>query len=206
MNPKIRSFIEISLIILLFVLFSYIIQSNLDLFKSYIGSNLQGMLIYVLISIIAIVIAPISTMPMIPVASNLWGGFTAGVLSIIGWTIGSMIAFIIARKYGVKIVKWIIPIEKIARFEKSLPEENIFWTIVFLRMVIPVDILSYALGLFSKMKTNRYFFATLIGVTPFAFVFAYLGKLPIYYQGIAFAVAIIILGIGILIKKQYKRQ
>jgi len=37
-----------------------------------------------------------------------------------------------------------------------------------LRMVLPVDILSYALGLFSNISFIRYMLATIIGVTPFS--------------------------------------
>jgi len=66
--------------------------------------------------------------------------------------------------------------------EKKIPKENLFLGIIFLRMVIPVDILSYALGLFSKIKTRDYLLATIIGVSPFAFIFAYLGRMPFYYQ------------------------
>lgn len=201
MNDRLKSFIELLIIIILFVFFSYLVQKNLDSIKNIIG-NQFGMLFYILITIIAIVIAPISTMPLLPIASNLWGVFSAAILSIIGWTVGAYIAFIIARTYGIPIVKQFIPIEKINKLEKMVPRENIFWSVVFLRMVIPVDILSYALGLFSKMKTKNYVLATLIGVSPFAFIFAYLGKLPFYYQILAILIAIIILIIGFTVKKR----
>jgi uncharacterized membrane protein YdjX (TVP38/TMEM64 family) len=68
------------------------------------------------------------------------------------------------------------------RFEKTLPEKNIFWTVVMLRLMVPVDVLSYAVGLFSKMKSSTYFWATLLGVIPFAFIFAYTGTLSIWTQ------------------------
>jgi len=42
-------------------------------------------------------------------------------------------------------------------------------------MVIPVDILSYAVGLLSSMRLIPYAVATFIGVIPFSFVFAYGG-------------------------------
>lgn len=205
MNNKLKSFIEILIIVVLFVFFSYLVQTNLEFIKSIMGDKFLGMFFYVLVTIVAIVIAPISTLPLLPIASNLWGVFSAAVLSIIGWTVGAFIAFIIARTYGVPIIKKFVPIEKINKLEKMVPRENIFWSVVFLRMVIPVDILSYALGLFSKMKTKNYVLATLIGVSPFAFVFAYLGKLPFYYQILAFFIAAIILIIGFMVKEKRKK-
>ena len=200
MLNKTKSFVEIFIILILFLFFYYIIQTNLELIKESLNDNL-GMSVYVLITIVAIVIAPISTLPLLPIASNLWGWVTAAVLSIIGWTIGSLIAFILARKYGVSLISKFISIEKINKFEKMVPKENFFWGVVFLRMVVPVDILSYALGLFSKIKTKSYFFATLIGVTPFAFVFAYAGKMPFVYQILALLLALVIILFGLMIRR-----
>ena len=201
MDNKLKSFIEIAIIIILFVFFSYIVQTNIEFFKEAIGNGFFGMFSYIVVVIVAIVIAPISAMPLLPIASNLWGVFSAAVLSILGWSIGAYIAFVIARTYGIPIIKKFIPIGKINKLEKMVPRENVFWSVVFLRMVVPVDILSYALGLFSKMKTRNYVLATLIGVSPFAFVFAYLGNLPFYYQIIALLIAAVILIIGFIIKK-----
>lgn len=164
-------------------------------------NNFLGMIIYVIISIIAIVIAPVSALPLMPVASNLWNPPIAAILSIIGWTIGSLIAFIISRKYGINLIKRFIPLNKIYKLEKIIPKENIFWSVVFLRITIPVDILSYALGLFSKMKTREYLLATIIGITPFAFIFAYLGKMPFQYQILALILALITILIGIISRK-----
>ena len=73
-------------------------------------------------------------------------------------------------------------------------------------MIVPVVILSYALGLFSKMKTRDYVLATLIGVSPFDFVFAYLGKMTIQYQLAAFLVIAIILIIGFIVKEKRRKK
>lgn len=205
MNTKTKSILGILIIIILFVLFSYFVQTNLGFFEDLIGEGVSGMLIYVLIKIIAIVVAPVSTLPLVSVASNLWGGFIAGVLNIIGWTIGAMIAFMLARKYGVDLIKKFVPIKKINKLEGRIPEENIFWSVVFLRMVIPVDILSYALGLFSKMKARDYLLATIIGIIPFAFILAYIGALPFYYQLIVLLIAGIILLVGLIIKRKREK-
>ncbi len=206
MNEKLKSFLELTLIALLFILASYLIQTNLTFFQTFLADNLTGMLIYILILIIATVIAPVSAFPLIPIASNIWGTNTSATLNIIGWLIGSMIAFYLSREYGVNLIKKIIPLNQINKLEKRIPKENVFWSIVFLRMAIPVDILSYALGLFSKISYQRYFWATLLGITPFAFIFAYLGNLPVYYQIIAAAIGITIISIGFLIKNKLKKQ
>lgn len=197
-----KTVLSLLLIIFLFLLASYLIQNNIGNIDDYIVDGYYGALIFVFIEIIATVFAPISAIPLLPLMSETYGWFIAGLLSIVGWTIGSVIAFMLARRYGAPLVRKLISLEKISEIEKKIPETNFFWSIVFLRMVLPVDILSYVLGLFSKVKFNIYFWATLIGITPFAFVLAYLGTLPLYYQVSFFITGILFLILGYLLYKK----
>lgn len=190
---------EVIIVILLFLFFGYLAQRYLDFLQGFIGRSILGMLFYVFLLVIAVVIAPINGTPFVAVAAHLWGWVLAGVLSIIGWTLGSIIAFLLARRYGTALLKRFVSIKKLESYEKLLPKENLFWSIVFLRMTVPVDILSYVLGLFSTLKLREYFFATLIGVAPFAFVFAYVGRLPLFYQLLALSTALLLILFGILV-------
>ncbi len=207
MNPKTKSLVAILIIIVVFILSSYFAQKNQDKLEILINTGISGLLLYIFVVVIAEVIAPITAMPLLPIVSNTWGWLTAAITSIIGWTLGAWIAFAIARKYGVPLVKKFIPLKKLEKIEKRIPQKHLFWGVVFLRISIPVDILSYTLGLFTKMKTYPYLIATLIGVTPFAFIFAYAGTLPIGYQIIAAAIAAAIFLISYFIfrKKKEKR-
>lgn len=201
-QTKTKAFLGILVIVALFILSSYFVRENIDIIKSFIGDGFLGILIYILITITAIIIAPISMMPLIPIASNLWGWFYSGVIHIIGWTIGSVIVFIISRKYGVNLIKKFVSLKKINEFEKKIPKENLFLDILLLRMVIPVDILSYALGLFSKVEFKTYTLATIIGIIPFAFVFSFLGTVPIYYQILGFFVV----GLVIVLIHEFRKK
>ena len=190
-------------VILLFILTSYlasVYKQNIKLFVETDG--LLGKVGYILITALAVVIAPISTLPLIPLASMLWGWVITGALSVLGWVIGSQIAFILARKYGRPLVEKITSLEKLETFEKNFSQKNMFWIIVFLRMTVPVDVLSYALGIFSEIQQSTFFFATLIGVTPFAFIFAYTGTLSIGNQIIVLTEIATLLGIAYFIKKK----
>ena len=166
-------------VVILFVGATVLAQTyanSLELYMTKAGP--QSMAAYVLITLLATVFAPVSTVPLIPIAAQAWGWATAGILSIIGWVIGSMIAFVLARRYGARLVGRIVPLQKIQKFEAKLSSRNQFWTVVLLRLTVPVDVLSYAIGLFSTMPAKSYLLATTIGVIPFAFIFAYTGTLP----------------------------
>lgn len=187
------------LIGLLFLASAYATERYRDDIFVYIGSCEHfGVIVYIGSAIFATVIAPVSATPLIPIASQLWGPVLSALYSIIGWMVGAMIAFWIARTYGYERVRRLTKIEKLQRYISLIPEKNLFWTVVFMRIVLPVDVLSYALGLFSTMSLWSYALATLIGITPFAFVFAYTAHLPLWLQ----AIALLCIGAALFISYQ----
>ena len=188
MDKRIKGILEVLVVVIVFLFFSYLIQSNLEFLGEFVTNDFVGMLIYFLLEVLSIVIVPVTTLPLVVIASNLWGGFLTGVLNVVGWTIGGWIAFMIARKYGVKIVKKFISIKKINEIENKIPKEHLFWSVILLRVVIPMDILSYALGIFTRMNVGSYLLATFIGIIPFAFIWAYFGGINFYYQLILFLI------------------
>lgn len=171
----------IALLIILFLLF---LGASVDFDLAQFSDDLKisadknytfASLTYIFANIASTVIAPLTVLPLVPIASNIFGPFSSGVFSIIGWTLGAMIAFSIARHAGKPLLAKFTSVEKIERIEKYVPEHVHFFTILVLRMLLPVDALSYALGFFSGISFWKYSIATLIGVTPFSFVFAYAG-------------------------------
>ncbi len=205
---KTKSVISLATIIFLFFLVSLLVQNWLGKMNILTENIILSAIVFVLLTTIESVLAPLSVFPLVPLASSLFGWVMTAVFLIIGWTLGSWIAFIISRKYGKPLVKKIVSLEEVEKLEKKLPEKHLFITIVLLRMFIPVDFLSYALGLFSKIKTSTYLSATIIGLTPFAFVMAYLGIVPLLYQiiGIIIGGGIIIIGARIIVKKLDKNM
>ena len=182
------------LVVIFFIGASVMVQEYADFFATIPSAlGIGGMIVYVAITIVAVVIAPVSTLPLLPVAVGLWGSLVAALLSIFGWTIGAIVAFFLARRFGRPVIHKFVDLHKVEQFEKALPEQHIFWSLVFLRMALPVDVLSYAAGLFTKINFSTYFSSTILGIMPFAFVFSYGAVLPPHYQ-LIFGIA----GVGAL--------
>ncbi|MDP4038959.1 MAG: VTT domain-containing protein [Candidatus Pacearchaeota archaeon] len=205
-EKQFKSIFIILLIILLFYTTSFLVQEHLDFLEDLIGKSYIGMALFVLFLIISEVILPLTGIPLIPLASNLWGSFTTAILGIIGWTLGAIIAFEIARKYGKPIVEKLVSKNKIEKVEKLIPEKNIFIAIVLLRIFLPADILSYILGLFSKIKRSTYITATIIGITPFSFILAYIGGISFQTQVIIGLSAFILILFWMIIRLIYKKK
>ena len=204
LSEKVKSFIGLFIILILFILSSYIVRTNIEFFNNLIGNNIYGIFVYIIITVIAIVIAPISMMPLIPIVSNVFGWIFGAILTFIGWTIGAFIVFFLCRKYGVELIKKFISLKHINKIESKIPKENLFWDIVLLRAIIPVDILSYALGLFSKVDFKTYALATMIGIIPFTIVFSYLGTVPLWYQ-VSGIILVVLLITAIHVLRDLKR-
>lgn len=200
-KKRVKTIIGLAIIVSLFISVSFLSQLYGNEILKFAGAEYNfSKALYVLVTIFAIVVAPLSTVPLIPLASHLWGWPVAGMLSIVGWVIGAQVAFLLARRLGKPFIERIFSFKKIHAFENYFTNKNLFWTVVFLRMLLPVDILSYALGLFSKIKSVPFFFATLIGITPFAFIFAYAGTLPVWLQIIIFVEIFAVFGIVYMVR------
>lgn len=180
---KIKTFIPIAIIVALFIVSAFYSQKYAEEAEIFVErGGLLGMAAYAMVAIMATVAAPVSAAPLIPIAASAWGVATTALLSIFGWTAGSLIAFAIGRRYGLPLVQKFVSGQKLEKLHKHIPHEKVFWSVVLLRVMIPVDLLSYALGIFGVLDWKRYTLATVIGISPFAFIFAYLGTLPVSYQ------------------------
>ena len=134
-----------------------------------------GYAAYVAILAASVVVAPITVLPIIPFAAVVFGPLTTALLSIVAWSIGAVIAFLIARYVGKPIVSFFIPIERLEALEGKLSGTDEFVGLLLLRMIVPVELLSYAVGLFTKVPLPLYTLVTILGVAPFSFIFSYGG-------------------------------
>jgi len=188
-----KEFAALAAIVLIFLAASYFSNYYFANLKNLIGlKSGAGMILYIFIIVFGVVIAPVSALPFLPVAVVLWGPVLASILSISGWTAGAAIAFGLSRRFGRPLITKIINIKKLEQLEALIPKNNLFGMVIFLRIFLPVDILSYALGLFSNMRWPSYLLATFIGITPFAFAFSYGSTFPLRYQIIIGLIGIIL--------------
>lgn len=139
------------------------------------------------------VVAPFAILPAVPAVALVLGPLETALLSVTGWTLGAVIAFLIAQHLGRPLLAKLVSMEQLERYERAIPADTTFWGLIVLRMLVPVDILSYAIGLVSRMRIVPYTLATAIGVTPFSFIFAYAG-----HAAVTGEYTIVAIGIGVV--------
>jgi uncharacterized membrane protein YdjX (TVP38/TMEM64 family) len=207
MRAHMKELVVTFLLFSLFVVVGYFSQEYNDRLVELFGAyGMRGMLAYIAGAAVTTVIAPLSFLPAMPVAVALWGSFTAAVLSIFAWSLGAAIAFLLARRYGRPLVRHLAGEKRMDYFSSFLPKQYLFLAVVFLRMALPVDLLSYALGLFGVIRFWPYMLATIIGITPFAFAFAYLAGENVYFQIGALLLGVFFIALGFPYMRRRYRQ
>lgn len=157
---------------------AYFLISNIsnDTLRMFAEQNkFVGALLFVGLLFGTTVIAPLTSLPLVPMVAMYLGSFVTGVACFVGWTLGAIVAFLVGRHLGQPFVAKYIGMEKIRKYEKYIPPETSFMFIVALRMCVPVDLLSYGLGLLSTISFRTYTLATMLGIFWFSFAFAYGG-------------------------------
>ncbi len=152
-------------------------------------ASIYSIVIYISMTTLAIVVAPLSSVAIIPVASNAFGPFMAGLYSILGWFIGSILAFHISRTYLKPSIEKYKQMNYFIKRENTMKRSHFLLFHIFMRMAFPVDLLSYALGVLSKISFKDFIFTTLVGITPFAFLFSYGALESVYIQIFVFLFA-----------------
>ena len=110
-------------------------------------------LFFILLQIIQVVAAPIPGEATGLIGGYLYGPFLGTLYSTIGLTIGSWIAFILARFFGMPLVEKAVSAEVIKKFDQFMEHQGAFVSfLLFLIPGFPKDYLCYIMGV-SHMST-----------------------------------------------------
>ncbi|TSC61631.1 MAG: hypothetical protein G01um101448_630 [Parcubacteria group bacterium Gr01-1014_48] len=169
---------------LLFLLGSYGSERFSDVLQKTIGEGgFWGMLFYVF-SISTIALIPLATtLPFVPVAVVVWGKAVASILTLIAWLMSSSVAFIVARRFGRKIIARWVPMEHILNFHHLVPKGNLLMAVFLFGLFgAPTDLLSYVVGLFTKLEYRQFISMFVLGLVPFVIFLTYTATLSFVYQ------------------------
>ena len=175
--------------------------------KAWIGAHpLLGAAAYVAVLAASVVLLPLSSLPLLPFAANLYGVWVTAALSSAGWWLGALVAYGVSR-LGRPYLERVASLEAIDRLEAKIPEDIGFFGIVVLRMVFPVDLVSFALGLLKRLRFVPYAAYSLVGIIPFAVVWSYAGGQLGAGRYLAFAAVVAAMAIALLLlRRLWKRQ
>lgn len=103
-----------------------------------------------------------------------FGALMGTVYTVIGATLGAVVAFLVAKKLGKGFIK--NGAGKVDQIQQQLEKNGFIYVLIFrLLPIFNFDLISYAAGL-SKVRLLPFFLATLIGIIPGTFAYNFLGS------------------------------
>ena len=147
--------------------------SGVEFFKVYAHkNNIIAGFIFVGLAALSALLAPLSSVPLVPGAILIWNDFLVLVLLWIGWNIGHAIAYYIGRYAGHNIVKRIADTEKIEHYKNRLSGKKGFSFILFFCLAMPAEVPGYVLGIM-RYSAWKYIVAVSLSEVPFAIITVY---------------------------------
>ncbi len=133
-----------------------------------------GAFLFVALAAVAAMFAFISAAIVVPVAVFVWGELLSMALLWIGWIIGGVVSYGIARYLGRPVVHWLTADRAMRRIERRIRPDTPFRLILLFQLGLPSEIPGYVLGLV-KYPFGKFLLARALTELPFTIATIYLG-------------------------------
>ncbi len=134
-----------------------------------------GAVLFVLVSALSAMVAFFSSAVLVPVAVQVWGTWGTIALLWLGWIVGGILAYTIARTAGRPMVARLMNAELLARYEARVSDHAPWGLVLLFQLGLPSEIPGYLLGL-ARYAPHRYLLALAIAELPWAIVTVLLGN------------------------------
>jgi uncharacterized membrane protein YdjX (TVP38/TMEM64 family) len=173
-NPRLRLAALVLAVAAVFVVVLLTVgHSSDEIRRTVSGLGTWGAVVFVALAAgLALALFPY---PLVAAASGLLFGTAAGtVLSVVGGTLGAVLAFLIARYAAGDAVRELAG-ERLEPLQEAVARRG-FVAVLYARILpgVPRDVVNYAFGL-TRVRLRDFTLATLIGIAPRAYAYTALG-------------------------------
>lgn len=133
-----------------------------------------GVVLFIVLSALSAMLAFVSSAVLIPVALGIWGKWLCMLLLWIGWMLGGLAAYSVARWLGRPVVERLSSGSALQRYEARINDGAPFSLVLLFQLALPSELPGYILGL-ARYRLGRYALALAIAELPYAVGAVYLG-------------------------------
>lgn len=152
-----------------------------------------GIVVFIATSALAVLMPLLTNLPLVPFAVLAWGPAWTAAMLLLGWVVGAALSFTLGRHAGARVLRHFPSVKRHADIDRLIDPRHRMVSLVLLRMTFPVDVLSYALGLFSRNTTlAENVVSTAVGAAPFAVLFALFPTLSARAQLLVFGASTLV--------------
>ena len=134
-----------------------------------------GVVVFVVLSALSAMMAFFSSAVLVPPAVHAWGPVLTALLLWLGWILGGVIAYSLARVLGRPVVERLASAKSLAQLDSRLTERTPFGVVLLIQLAFPSEIPGYLLGLV-RYPPSRYLSALAIAELPYAVGTVLLGE------------------------------
>ena len=181
--------------------------SEPERFRQWVNDNgLWSRFAYIGMMLLQIVIAVLPGEPFEIAAGYAFGAVEGTLLCVAASTLGSLMVFLLVRRFGVPLVEIFFPEDKLRsiRFLKTTPKRDFIFFIIFMIPGTPKDLLCYFAGL-TDIKFTVWLLICSLGRLPAIVTSTVggdaLGTSNYWFAAIVFAVTLAVSLVGLLVYK-----
>lgn len=181
--------------------------SEPERFRQWVNDNgVWSRFAYIGMMLLQIVIAVLPGEPFEIAAGYAFGAVEGTLLCVAASTLGSLMVFLLVRRFGVPLVEIFFPEDKLRgiRFLKTTPKRDFIFFIIFMIPGTPKDLLCYFAGL-TDIKFTVWLLICSLGRLPAIVTSTVggdaLGTSNYWFAAIVFAVTLAISIVGLLVYK-----
>ncbi len=176
-----------------------------ELFRAWVNAHgLWGKVAYVGMVILQVIVAIIPGEPLEISGGYAFGAAWGSVLCLLGAALGSILVFLLVRRWGTALVEVFFPAEKLRslRFLQSSPKRDALFWLIFTVPGTPKDLLCYFAGL-TDLRFSKWLLICTVGRIPSILTSTVggdaLGTKDYRFALLVFALTLLVSGIGWLI-------
>lgn len=129
-------------------------------------------ILFIALAALSAMLSPFSSIPLVPVATMVWGKSLTVVFLLSGWFIGGALTYMVGYFVGYPLVRQLSSFEKIRYYRGKISEKTEFLLVLLFRLSMPAEIPGYVLGI-ARYHFGKYLLATLIAEAPFVIIVTY---------------------------------
>jgi uncharacterized membrane protein YdjX (TVP38/TMEM64 family) len=176
--------------------------------EAYIKSfGVLAPIVFVFIQMLQIIIAPIPGNITGMVGGALFGVYKGFVLSAAGLTLGSVLAYYLAKIYGRKLIYKLVNEQELQKYENKLNDDKGIMIIFgfFILPFFPDDILCFLAGL-AGIDITKFIVMVLFGRIPGMYMASLVGNAAVFGVHLKEIIICAVYIIGIIIAYKYRKQ